>query len=320
MLDRQTVISFLKSDIKSQAFRLIRHTPKIGKRFKQRKYGDSIVLSTEKGRDVIKKAVSEGAPFMASRFGTSEGMALQNYWRVKLLYGNVPERLSDKHLNIMCSNAGFFPKNKELLWKWAELETKACADLDLLGVMNFLNEEWIVRNFCSQAILMPSAGLGSANRGWAHILEGHKVLVVHPYTETIKKQYENNRDKIFPGTNALPLFDLKCVKAVQTIADQEDTRFNTWFEALDYMTEEVAKQDFDVALLGCGAYGFQLASRIKQMGKTVIHIGGAVQIMFGIIGSRWSKQYSDMYNEYWVHPSEEEKPKGFEKVEGGCYW
>ena len=167
---------------------------------------------------------------------------------------------------------------------------------------------------------MPNGGLGSAAHGWAHILEGHKVLVVHPFTDTIKRQYENNREKIFPGTNALPKFDLKCVKAVQTIADEKDSRFETWFDALDYMTEEIAKQDFDVCLIGCGAYGFQLASRVKRMGKIAVHMGGSLQTLFGIKGGRWDVQYSDMYNEYWVYPSEEETPAGFEKVEGGCYW
>ncbi len=170
------------------------------------------------------------------------------------------------------------------------------------------------------AQLMPNGGLASASKGWAHILEGHKVLVVHPFTDTIKSQYENHREEVFPGTNALPKFDLKCVKAVQTIADQEDSRFNTWFDALDYMTDEISKQDFEICLLGCGAYGFQLASRVKQMGKIAVHMGGSLQTLFGIKGSRWDSKYSNMYNDAWVYPSEDEKPKGYEKVEGGCYW
>lgn len=314
-------LSFNIYDIKAQGFRVIRHIQKYGEGIRRKKYGDKPILATEDGRKVLKTAIVKGAPFMAARFGTSEGLALQDYWRVKLNYGDKPERLSNKYLRIMCNNAGFFPMDKELLWKWSEMETKACEDLDILGVMQFLNEEWIVRNFCSQATLMPNGGLGSSAHGWASVLEGRKVLVVHPFTDTIRYQYENNREKIFPGTNALPKFDLKYVKAVQTIADQEDNRFNTWFDALDYMTEEVSKQDFEVALIGCGAYGFQLASRIKQMGKIAVHMGSTVQTLFGVKGSRWNAQYADiMYNDAWVYPSEAETPKGYEKVENGAYW
>lgn len=320
MSNQLTYSSYNKSLIKAESFRVLRHTPKIGKRFKRKKYGAKRILSTEDGRNVLKQAIIDGKPFMAARFGTSEGLALNDYWGIKLKYGNECKRMSDKYLNIMCNNAGFFPKSKEMLWKWAEMESDACVDVDLLGVMYFLNEEWIVRNLCVNAKLMPNGGLGSAAHGWAHVLEGCKVLVVHPFTDTIKRQYENNREKIFPGTNALPKFDLKCVKAVQTIADQEDNRFTNWFEALDYMTEEIAKHDFDVALIGCGAYGFQLASRVKRMGKIAVHMGGSLQTLFGIKGGRWDVQYSDMYNEYWVYPSEAETPAGFEKVEDGCYW
>ena len=315
-----TYSSYKRSMVKAQAFRLLRHTPKIGKKFRRKKYGTKSILNTEEGRIVLKQAIIDGKPFMVGRFGTSEGLALNDYWGIKLKYGMAPNRLSDKYLQIMCNNAGFFPKSKEMIWKWAEMESEACADVDLLGVMHFLNEEWIVRNLCVNAKLMPNGGLGSAAHGWAHVLEGRKILVVHPFTDTIKSQYENNREKIFPGTNALPEFELKCVKAVQTIADQEDDRFKTWFDALDYMTEEVAKQDFEVCLIGCGAYGFQLASRVKRMGKIAVHMGGSLQTLFGIKGGRWDSQYSDMYNEYWVYPSEEETPAGYEKVEGGCYW
>ena len=315
-----TYSSFKTIEYKGQIIRVARHLPKVGEKIQPSHYGKEIIMNTEEGRNILKDAIIAGKPYMAARFGTSEGWALASYWKIKLKSNGSINAFPQKHLDIMCNNAGFFPNSKEAIWKWAEMETEACKDLDLLGVMNFLNEEWIVKNLCPQAKLMPNGGLASASKGWAPVLEGKKVLVVHPFTDTIKSQYENNRERIFPGTNALPKFDLKCVKAVQTIADQQDDRFETWFDALDYMTDEVAKQDFDVALIGCGAYGFQLASRVKKMGKIAVHMGGSVQTLFGIKGSRWDTKYSDMYNDAWVYPSESETPNGFEKVEGGCYW
>lgn len=314
-----TYFSFQKVKLKGQFFRLTRHLP-VANKIKQNKYGNNAILDTESGRKILKQAIQAGKPFMAARFGTTEGASFVKYWEIKLKFGDKPELYPQSQVDNICLYSGFFPNSKTDLWKWAELETQACKDLDLLGVMGFLNEEWIVNYLCPNTQLMPNGGLASASRGWAHVLEGRKVLVVHPFTETIKHQYENNREKIFPGTNALPKFDLKCVKAVQTIADATDSRFATWFDALDYMTEEIEKQDFEVALIGCGAYGFQLASRVKRMGKIAVHMGGSLQTLFGIKGGRWDDMYSKMYNEYWVYPSENETPAGFEKVEGGCYW
>ena len=303
-------------EIKAQIFRILRHVPRIGKKIKRKRYGEQPILTIEQGRKVLCDAILAGKPFMAARFGTSEGAALFSYHKNRITGSEYPAY----HLEEMCTNAGFFPREKEYLYRWAELETDACQDIDLLGIMNYMGEEWITRTYCSQAVLMPNGGLGSASCGWAHVLEGKKVLVIHPFTDTIEKQYREHREEIFPGTNALPMFELQCIKAVQTIADSVDDRFNDWFEALDYMTDEIKKRDFDVALIGCGAYGFILASRIKKMGKIAVHMGGTVQTLFGIKGGRWDVNKSVTYNDAWVYPSEAETPKGFEKVEGGCYW
>lgn len=43
---------------------------------------------------------------------------------------------------------------------------------------------------------------------------------------------------------------------------------------------EALKFDFDVAIIGCEAYGFPLAARLKRAGKIVVHMGGATQILF----------------------------------------
>ena len=64
------------------------------------------------------------------------------------------------------------------------------------------------------------------------------------------------------------------------------SQFNTWFDALDYMKSEIDKYDYDVCLIGCGAYGFPLATHVKHNGKQAIHLGGTLQLLFGIKGNR----------------------------------
>ena len=65
--------------------------------------------------------------------------------------------------------------------------------------------------------------------------------------------------------------------------------FATWFDALEWMEQEVDKREFDIAIIGCGAYGFNLAAHIKRKGKKAIHLGGATQLLFGITGKRWEE-------------------------------
>ena len=68
--------------------------------------------------------------------------------------------------------------------------------------------------------------------------------------------------------------------------------------------------------------GFPLAAKLKKAGKKAIHMGGVLQVLFGIKGASWDNDpvVSSLYNEYWVRPSDSEKPKSFGTVEGGCYW
>lgn len=54
--------------------------------------------------------------------------------------------------------------------------------------------------------------------------------------------------------------------------------------------------------------------------EKAVHIGGALQLLFGIKGRRWDREFSSIYNDAWVRPEENEKPRNANSVEGGCYW
>ena len=83
------------------------------------------------------------------------------------------------------------------------------------------------------------------------------------------------------------------------------------------------KEEFDVALIACGAYGLPLAARLREAGKQAVHVGGALQLLFGIRGTRWDdfSLLKPFYNEAWRYPLESEHLKTDSKgVENGCYW
>lgn len=110
---------------------------------------------------------------------------------------------------------------------------------------------------------------------------------------------------------------------MQTIAGTQNNDFETWFDALDFMKNEISSKDFDIALIGCGAYGLPLAAHVKRMGKIAIQLAGWTQMLFGIYGNRWiedQKEYAHFVNEHWTRPNETEKPKHSAIVENGCYW
>jgi hypothetical protein len=156
------------------------------------------------------------------------------------------------------------------------------------------------------------------NSPWTKALAGKKVLVIHPFEKTIKSQYKK-RTKLFANPNILPKFTLKTLKAVQSLGGNSDD-FSNWFDALKHMEDKISSTDFDIAIIGCGAYGLPLAAHVKRMGKKAVHLGGATQLLFGIKGKRWEDSNFKFINDYWVRPLEEEKPKAHKQVENSCYW
>lgn len=292
------------------------------------------LLSAPKANEIIGRAITDGAPFWAGRFGDTE---LKMVYQT-LLYRMHPEKDGrEAALRQLCTNAGFFPYDMGLGEKFTDLMLESCAHIDLLGEWGRYMEDYIYVKYQPHTRLTQLARLEPWNmyqyprsniRPWSYTLRGKKVLVVHPFEESIRSQYEKNRthifERIFDAEDILPEFELITLKAVQTSAGEQDSRFSTWFEALAWMVDQCRQMDFDVAIIGCGAYGFPLAAEIKRMGKTVIHLGGATQLMFGILGRRWEDENAEfcgnVVNEYWTRPLESERVAGANQVEQACYW
>ena len=79
---------------------------------------------------------------------------------------------------------------------------------------------------------------------------------------------------------------------------------------------------YDIALISAGAYSLPLCVNAKINKKQAIHLGGSLQLMFGITGNRWSKskQVHKKLNSHWIRPLKEDRPDNFGMIENGCYW
>jgi hypothetical protein len=277
---------------------------------------------------LLRSQIESARPVMVARYGSTELGCIVDYlhrasisnW-VEFLAGNrrwIGYRRET--VREMGRLAGFFPVNEDSL---REFSRKALEDSTLVDVLGtWMLEEKFVAHLHPSASLVPIQLLEPfwSEVPWTSALVGKRVLVVHPFKPTIEAQYRR-RQKLFKDERVLPEFELIPLKAVQTICGQA-SEYKSWFDALDAMIDAIARIEFDVALIGCGAYGFSLAAQVKRMGKKAFHLGGATQLLFGIMGSRWLErpEYRQLMNEFWTRPSDQERPAGFMKMENGCYW
>lgn len=283
-----------------------------------------VINNPELSSTIISNMINSESPFMISRFGSVELDATINYKKkqpLSILRSFCPFWISDSTSRRMQVNAGFFPINHKLLSSFSDLIYNIVPQIDILGVWIGSENKMPLTKECKLIQLQYLEPFWST-KPWTAELKGRKVLVVHPFADSIKSQYAK-REQLFKNKNILPEFaSLTIIKAVQSIGG-ETNGFKSWFEALHYMESEIDKVDYDVALIGCGAYGMPLAAHCKKMGKKAVHLGGALQLLFGIRGNRWENEqkiYTQIMNEHWVRPLDSERPSSAQNVENACYW
>lgn len=254
------------------------------------------------------------------RFGGTEMKSLRKYELNRVF--NLKLDMSSE-VSKLCALSGFFPNDVSLIDEFCILNIDMLPEIDAIGTWDLAFERYFIKKYMVKDVVqteLENLEPYFCDAPWSKALEGKKVLVVHPFADSIKAQYENNREKLFKNKDVLPSFELKCVKAVQSLGGVPDGDYKDWFEAYESMLQKIKEVDFDVAILGCGAYGMPLAINIKRMGKIAIHLGGATQMMFGVYGKRWEDNGDGLINEHWIRPLESEKSVNFNKVENGCYW
>lgn len=292
-----------------------------------KKYVKRRMLDNETASSRLAELIDSGQPLAAGRIGLFEMAAMRMYeFGIKKKYPLVMDNIYN------C--AGFFPNDTGLGDQFLLIMKESLKEMDMLAPFHQFCEDYFINHYTKRDIIISkSEGLFEIcqlENVWTKALKGKRVLVISPFTETIRQQYEK-REFLFSGKEILPEFgELLTYKSLMTIGDMKDDRFATWFEALEYMKHEILLMNFDIALLGCGAYGFPLAAEIRKAGKQAVHMGGVLQILFGIMGKRWDgtrtggalhirEDIAKYYNEYWTYPMEE-RPKEASKVEYGPYW
>ena len=276
----------------------------------------------------IRNSFLQSEPFFIGRNGTIE-IEIIFFWNLHRPNKPYPERMR----NQIERNAGVFPATNESIDRWC-LEYSELLSLMDGGAAGWYKplahiEKVILDQRAPNAFRTPLRSLEpyyveKGNR-WTETLAGKKVAVVSSFAATIEKQLSNSA-KIWPNG----LLDISDVKwsfvrtgyAPITAMGNATWPFfcDTWELAVEYVVNEVGTPD--VALIGCGGLGMIIAGRLRAKGVSVIVLGGAIQVLFGVKGKRWETHdiISKFWNDAWVFPSATEFPAAAYSVEGGCYW
>jgi len=153
---------------------------------------------------------------------------------------------------------------------------------------------------------------------WMPVMKGKRILVVHPFDLESRVPHLSN---IFPNRSWLEDCTFTFVKPPLTLAGNHGGK--DWQIHLSEFLPKLEGKEFDVALVAAGGYGMLIADHIyTHLHKSVMYIGGALQLFFGVIGKRWfdNPDIVKLVNDSWIRPALSEQPPNYKKVEKGCYW
>lgn len=161
----------------------------------------------------------------------------------------------------------------------------------------------------------------SSSQTWMNLLKGKRILVIHPFKASIEKQLPN-LSGLFPDRAWFEDCTFQVMMPPMTMAGNHGGR--DWQDEISAFYRHLDKvNDFDVALVAAGGYGMLISDYIyTKMNRSVMYIGGALQIFFGIIGKRWftNSDIMKLVTDDWIRPSSAERPPNHTNVERGCYW
>ena len=232
---------------------------------------------------LIRSLLHDAAPQAVGKVGATELRAMTESWDVRRDRARCARRAVIKELHVV---SGVFPPTGQTLMRFADYFSRMIEEMDLLVAWGRPGESSVFEAHGSGAKLISMEGLDPfyIDQPWTAALAGKTVLVASPFVDSIGRQY-GRRGLVWPDReDLLPGFHLELMR-LPFSDGLVKSQFGDWFEALDVLSADLRSRQFDVLLVGGGAFSLPLVVAAKQMGKIGIHLGGSIQILFGIRGS-----------------------------------
>lgn len=281
---------------------------------------DAVLL--QDASDRIGESISSGTAFVG-RVGETELAVWRMVYESNGALEDLKTRLKAK------INAGIWPPTRSGLLSFSLQYESAFRRTTAVGAWGTLRaEQEFLDGSAPTAERIPLRALDPvllAAEGmapWSTRLEGKRVLVVAPFADTAVRQVAKKRTMFRSDFEVLPNIEVLPLVPPQTQGlEVGRASWSTRLRQACLAVEDVAPKA-DVALLSAGSYGMPLAAHAAACGLPTVYVGGALQLLFGIEGARWSNSaaVAGIRGNGWVRLPNSKAPRGARLIERGAYW
>lgn len=285
----------------------------------------------------IKESVTQNNGFAMGKLGFSEQFLL-GYLPFKATNpGYIQLKAYEAMLRYHCEfQFGLFPTDTSFLHEFAQFYTKHVQQIDILGLFQADQEEKIIKEshlnslFIPYQLTEPDRSLpANESNCYFPFFEGKKILIISPFGDLLKSRANKDTFEAVWLSIGKKWFWPSEVNAYE-IPYSYVTSVNTYKKYTNSMTlfdsicTNIKEVDFDIAFIGAGALGLPIASHLKNQCKIAISLGGHLQVLFGIVGGRWSKDEfwtTNYINERWIEMPKKYHPENKSILtDNGAYW
>lgn len=279
----------------------------------------SRIISNAHYNAYLSEALKSNSPLLVCRIGGVEGQITY-----PLVDRSQDFKFSEGLLQQAKVNAGINRNSLRYLKRLACRTATALTNADAVGLWNYIYQAELVKwSGCPRVVMLQHMNPVTSNldqEPWTISLAGKRVLVVLPFPISLKIQFQ----KIVKGELLAGIWprDVELIQFQPPVTFAGLNHSSDWHDELLDTCARLSHVEFDVALVAAGGYGILIADYIKLMGKQAIHIGGSLQLLFGIMGKRWlaNRQVTRHVTASWVSPCKEEVPPLHYKVDSSSYF
>jgi hypothetical protein len=282
----------------------------------------------------IARALVQDHGYAAGKVGNSEQAILQ--YPVLLEHECDPLRLNAFELVLShksLRHSGIFPASTEFLRIFSDAYANAFRRLDCVGLISdaWPQNEEVLRYHRYSGLTIhfrdqePDRSVPSNEaQCYLPLCRGRRVLIVSPFAELLQERATRETFEAVWRKTGKPWFAPASVEALQIPYGWSPatwTRFPTALDLLVDIRRQLDAASFDVALIGAGLLGSMIAVAVKERGKVGLSLGGHLQIVFGVNGSRWRERVNwqrNYFNDTWIDVPEQYRPPAEESDEN--YW
>jgi hypothetical protein len=295
------------------------------------------LISRTKLIQSVEESIKQNKGFAFGKLGFSEQCLLGYLPFKRSNPNNIQLKAYESMLRYHCEiQFGVFPTDSEFLNVFAKFYTNHVRQIDILGVFQVIQEYTIIHEndlanlFIPYLYTEPDRSIPSDESNcYLQYFNGKKLLFISPFADLLKFRanketfeqvwYKIQKKWFYPSCISSLEIPYSYVNSFQT-----HSSFNSSIDLFDSICSKISKIDFDVAFIGAGALGLPIASYIKNQGKIGISLGGHLQVLFGVRGSRWDRDAnwtSNYMNEFWIEMPEKYHPANKSILtDNGAYW